>query len=149
MCHCLFIRANFFVSCFRFFFFLFSFLIFLFCLFFFFCSLLLRSFFFILFPFCPLMSFIFEHCVAAYFAVFLGILLSMFCVRHRFLWRVGWHFLACGIVKRYERWVWMGVVVVVVGTGVAETGASGSAILTARHDSMSSSLCGSGTAVLR
>ena len=93
------------------------------------------------------MSFIFEHCVAPYFAIFLGIPLSMFCVRHRFLWRVGWHILACGMVKRYERWVWMGVVV--VGTGVAETGASGSTILTARVDSMSSSLCGSVTAVLR
>ena len=33
--------------------------------------------------------------------------------------------------------------------GVAETGASGSGILTARHDGMLSSLCGSGTAVLR
>ena len=40
--------------------------------------------------------------------------------------------------------VWMGM----VGTGVAETGASGSGILTVRHG-MSSSLCGSGTAVLR
>ena len=38
--------------------------------------------------------------------------------------------------------------VVVIGTGVAETGASGSGILTARHDGMLS-LCGSGTAVLR
>ena len=41
--------------------------------------------------------------------------------------------------------VWMGM----VGTGVAETGASGSGILTARHDGMLSSLCGSGTAVQR
>ena len=54
MCHCLFIRANFFVSCFRFFFFLLSFLIFFFCSVFFFCSLLLRSFFlnFLWFRFC-------------------------------------------------------------------------------------------------
>ena len=37
----------------------------------------------------------------------------------------------------------------VVGTAVAEIGVSGSGILTARHDGMSSSLCGSGTAVLR
>ena len=60
-------------------------------------------------------------------------------------WRVGWHLLACGMVKRYERWVWMGV----VGTGVAETGVSGSGILTVRHDGMLCSLCGSGTAVQR
>ena len=39
--------------------------------------------------------------------------------------------------------------VVVVGTGVAETGASGSGILTARHDGMLFSLGGSGTAVQR
>ena len=87
------------------------------------------------------MSFIFEHYVAPYFAMFLGIPLLMLCVRHRIQWRVGWHLLACGMVKRYERWVWMGV----VGTGVAETGVSGSGTVTARHDDISSSLCGSGT----
>ena len=93
------------------------------------------------------MSFISEYQVSPYFAIFLGIPLLMFCVRHRLAWRVGWHLLACGMVKRYERWVWTGVVVVV--TRVAEIEASGSGILTARHDGMSSSLCGSGIAVLR
>ena len=72
---------------------------------------------FFLFSFLFAQSFIFERCVAPYFAIFLGIPLLMFCVRHRLAWRVGWHLLACGMVKRYERWVWMGVVV--VGAGVA------------------------------
>ena len=35
------------------------------------------------------------------------------------------------------------------GTGVAETEVSGSGTVTTGHDDMSSSLCGSGTAVLR
>jgi len=53
--------------------------------------------------------------------------------------------LACGVVKRYERWVWIGV----VGTGVADTGVSGSGSVAAGHDDLSSPLCGSVTAVLR
>ena len=127
---------------------LFLFLLSFVCLFFsfshsFFFSLFLLQFVsaFFLFSFLFAQSFIFERCVAPYFAIFLGIPLLMFCVRHRLAWRVGWHLLACGMVKRYERWVWIGVVV--VGTGVAETGASGSGILKARHDGMLASLCGS------
>lgn len=41
--------------------------------------------------------------------------------------------------------MWVGV----FGTGVAEIAVSASGIVTAGHDDMSSSLCGSGAAVLR
>ena len=55
-----------------------SFLAFAFSSFFLFLNLMVQS------SFLFAQSFIFEHCVAPYFAIFLGIPLLMFCVRHHF-----------------------------------------------------------------